>query len=90
MPAEKPRARTATRAQATPDPNGIQHPRDLPPYRWGLIALFLLISVGGTYLAIWMRPQPDIPTFRYELLETRKHDATAFTQGLLIDDGISV
>ncbi|MFT5303901.1 MAG: glutamine cyclotransferase [Mariniblastus sp.] len=56
--------------------------------RWGLIALFLLISVGGTYLAVALRPKTDIPRYTYEIIKKTKHDATAFTQGLVIADGV--
>ena len=56
--------------------------------RWGLIALFLLISVGGTYLAIYLKKQQNqAPRFSFELINTIDHDEKAFTQGLLIDDG---
>jgi glutaminyl-peptide cyclotransferase len=58
-----------------------------PPTRWGLVALFLLISVGGTYIAISTRPKPSAP--RYKAVEINKypHDTTAFTQGFLMDGG---
>ena len=55
--------------------------------RWELIALFLLISIGGTYLAIWMRPKNDAPRYTYKLIKTYPHDETAFTQGLVMADG---
>ncbi len=57
------------------------------PIRWGLIALFLTISVGGTYLAIWMRQQDVAPRFTYKLIKKYPHDENAFTQGLLVDGG---
>lgn len=59
------------------------------PLRWELIILFLTITIGGTYLAIWMRPKNDAPRYTYnkKVLKTYPHDASAFTQGLLMDDG---
>ncbi len=58
------------------------------PMRWGLIALFLTISIGGTYLAIWMRPKgQDAERFSYRVVKTYPHDETAFTQGLVYEDG---
>ncbi len=57
------------------------------PMRWDLLILFLTISIGGTYLAIWLRPKNTVPRFSYEVLKTYDHDPTAFTQGLLFDDG---
>lgn len=58
-----------------------------PPMRWGLLALFLTITIGGTYLAIVMRPRTQVPRFGFEVLKTYKHDPSAFTQGLLVHDG---
>jgi len=56
--------------------------------RWGLIALFLTISIGGSYLAIWLRPKgPDAERFSFEVLNTYPHDPNAFTQGLVYEDG---
>lgn len=56
--------------------------------RWGLIVLFLTISLGGSYLAIWLRPRDQgVDRFTFEVLKTYPHDATAFTQGLVYDDG---
>ena len=57
------------------------------PVNWSLIALFLLISVGGTYLAIAMRPKPKVPKYGFEVLRTFDHDPEAFTQGLVVDGG---
>jgi glutamine cyclotransferase len=57
------------------------------PVNWSLIALFLMISVGGTYLAIAMRPKPKVPKYGFEVLRTFDHDPEAFTQGLVVDDG---
>ena len=57
------------------------------PIRWGLIALFLTISIGGTYLAVWLRRHEVAPRYTYELVAKFPHDESAFTQGILIDDG---
>ena len=57
------------------------------PVNWSLVALFLLISVGGTYLAIAMRPKSQVPKYTYKVLRTFDHDPDAFTQGLVVDDG---
>ncbi len=57
------------------------------PIRWDLVALFLLISIGGTYMAIAMRPKSDAPRYTFEVIKKYPHDDTAFTQGLLMDDG---
>jgi len=57
------------------------------PMRWDLLALFLTIAIGGTYLAIVMRPRTAVPRFGYEVLKTYKHDPAAFTQGFQVHDG---
>lgn len=57
------------------------------PMRWDLLALFLTIAIGGTYLAIAMRPRTAVPRFGFEVLKTYKHDPAAFTQGLQVHDG---
>ncbi len=56
-----------------------------PPRRWGLIALFLLVSIGGTYLAVWLKQGPGALRLGYRIVKTYPHDPTAFTQGLLWD-----
>lgn len=75
-------------------PPSEQPPRDrrpqaqaAPKRRWGLIALFLLVSVGGTYLAVWLKQGPDARKLGYEIVQTYAHDPTAYTQGLLWDRG---
>lgn len=73
-------------APATP-PRQARTPEGKPKIRWGLIALFLLISIGGTYLAIWMRPKKDADRYTYKVLEKYDHDSGAFTQGLVVHDG---
>ena len=57
------------------------------PRRWGLIALFLTVSVGGTYLAVQLKQGPGALKIGYEVVNTYPHDTAAFTQGLLWDDG---
>ena len=61
-----------------------------PPKRYGLLALFLLISIGGTFLAISLRPKNFAP--QYKAVKIRggeyDHDPTAFTQGLVWEDGV--
>jgi len=57
------------------------------PMRWGLIVLFLVISVGGTYLAIWLRQNDNSPRYTFKLIKKYPHDEKAFTQGLLFHDG---
>jgi len=58
-----------------------------PPMRWGLLALFLTIAIGGTYLAIAWRPRTEVPRYNHKVVTTYKHDPAAFTQGLLVHDG---
>lgn len=55
--------------------------------RWELVALFFVIAIGGTYLAVWMKPVNAIPEFGYKLIAKYPHDKEAFTQGLLFHDG---
>ena len=57
------------------------------PMRWGLIVLFLVISIGGTYLAVWLRQYDTSPRYTFELIKKYPHDEQAFTQGLLFHDG---
>lgn len=57
------------------------------PGRWGLKIMFLVVAIGGTYLAMWMKPGPDVLRLTYKVVNTYPHDTTAFTQGLLYDDG---
>ena len=58
-----------------------------PPTRWGLVALFFVIAIGGTYLAVWLKPRSAILEFGYKVVNKYPHDGEAFTQGLLFDDG---
>ena len=78
-PADETPKRTAAERGGSPPP---------PPRRWGLIALFLIVSIGGTYLAMWIKQGPGVRKLGYEIVNTYPHDPTAFTQGLLWDDGV--
>jgi len=49
--------------------------------------MFLVVAIGGTYLAMWMKPGPDVLRLTYKVVNTYPHDTGAFTQGLLFDDG---
>jgi glutamine cyclotransferase len=55
--------------------------------RWGLVALFLIVSLGGTYLAVWLKQGPGALKIGYEVVNTYPHDPHAYTQGLLWADG---
>ena len=55
--------------------------------RWGLVVLFFTIAIGGTYVAVWLKPRNAIPELRYKVLNKYQHDEKAFTQGLLFVDG---
>ena len=57
------------------------------PIRWDLVVLFLVISIGGTYLAIALRPKTDAPRYTYQLIKKYPHDGAAFTQGFVMHDG---
>ena len=74
-------------ATAKPEPSRSVAQTDKRPMRWDLLVLFLTIAIGGTYLAIWLRPKNIVPRFSYEVLKTYEHDPLAFTQGLVFDDG---
>ncbi len=57
--------------------------------RWYLIFVFVVIAIGGTYLANAMRgARNDIPRYTYEIVKKYPHDPSAFTQGLILDDGV--
>lgn len=68
-------------------------PAPAPPsfdfYRWFLIGLFFVVSIGGTYLVTKFRdPAPNTPRFTYEIVAEHDHDSNAFTQGLVYDDDL--
>lgn len=58
-----------------------------PPRRWGLIVMFLVISIGGTYLAVYLRPKTQPDRFTFKVLNKFKHDPKSFTQGLVMHKG---
>lgn len=62
--------------------------RQPPPRRWGLLALFLLISIGGTYLAISLRTRGSAPQYKAVQIDKYPHALEAFTQGLVWEDGV--
>ena len=72
-----------------PEQNHAGSPQASPrrPVRWDLVILFLTISIGGTYLALWARPKDSAPRYTYKVLKKYPHDRQAFTQGLVVDDG---
>lgn len=76
-------APTETANQGSKPPVNMQ-PR---PVRWGHVVLFLVISIGGTYLAIAMRPT-SIPRYTFEVINKYPHDKKAFTQGLVYENGV--
>jgi glutamine cyclotransferase len=59
-----------------------------PPVRWDLVVVFLVIALGGSYVAIFMRPGTGIPRFTYTILREFPHDPNAFTQGLVWENGV--
>lgn len=62
-------------------------PGQSPPRRWGLLIMFLVISIGGTYLAIWLRPKTEADRYTFKVIKKYDHDSAAFTQGLVMHDG---
>ena len=58
------------------------------PMRWDLIIVFLFISITGSLAALWMRPKSTVPRYTYKVMKTYPHDAEAFTQGVVWEDGI--
>ena len=73
--------------QPKPRPESTLAMSDKRPIRWDLVVLFFVISIGGTYLAITLRPKSDAPRYTYEVVKKYPHDGAAFTQGLVIHDG---
>lgn len=55
------------------------------PMRWDLVAIFLVISIGGSWAVLAFRPGISVPVYTYKVVQTYPHDPNAFTQGLLID-----
>ncbi len=55
------------------------------PMRWDLLIMFLAITLGGTWLAIVLRPKTDAPRYTFEVVNTYPSDPSAFTQGLVMN-----
>lgn len=93
MNTKPPKRRTKNSALADAQESGknvaVNTPPPFDPYRWFLIGLFFLISIGGTYLVTKFRdPTSSTPRFTYEIVEEHNHDPNAFTQGLVYDDNL--
>lgn len=57
--------------------------------RWYLIALFVTVAFGGTYLMSALKNRAHVvPGYTYEVLNEYPHDAGAFTQGLVLENGV--
>ena len=57
--------------------------------RWSLIALFVVIALGGTYLMKAAKSWTHVvPRFTYKVVNEYPHDPGAFTQGLVMEDGV--
>ena len=55
--------------------------------RWFLIGVFVVIALGGTYLAQAMKGVSNVQRFTYKKdFKKYRHDKGAFTQGLVWDD----
>ncbi len=95
MAKNKPKRKKDQTAGAFPDASTPTAPSSAPPpaaqgKRWYLIAMFVGIALGGTYLAqaINNAPAADVPRYTYNLVKTYPHDSGAFTQGLYLEDGV--
>ncbi len=60
-------------------------PASRRPMRWDLVIIFLVISIGGSWVMLAFRPGLNVPVYTYQVVRTYPHDPNAFTQGLLID-----
>ena len=58
------------------------------PMRWDLIGVFLFVSIIGSMAVLWMRPRMTVPRYTYQVMKTYPHDAEAFTQGVVWEDGL--
>lgn len=67
--------------------------RDKPGRSWKLLisaylpALLVLLA-GHLAPGAWAEEKPGIPIYRYEVIASYPHDTSAFTQGLLFEDGV--
>jgi glutamine cyclotransferase len=89
------RQQNRKRSKAYPPPSSEKKPAPAQssatrkrPMRWDLVVLFLVIAIGGSYMAIWLRPGGGVPRYTYDVLTEYPHDPNAFTQGLVFDDGV--
>jgi len=77
----------AAAAETDSSKTGASHPSS--GNRVYLIVLFLAIALGGTYVMNVLKNLPvDVPRFTYKLIETYPHDPSAFTQGLVLENGM--
>jgi glutamine cyclotransferase len=53
--------------------------------RTPLILMFVAITLGGSFLAIFLRPSGNPERYTFEIVRKYPHDPAAFTQGLLIE-----
>ncbi len=96
-------AKTQRNRRGKPDPQKPQNPQnssgsfseptapikamDKRPVRWDMVVLFLVISIGGTFLAIQMKGNQPTERLTFQVLRKFDHDQSAFTQGLVMHDG---
>ncbi len=84
-----PSAASQMQAKAAQESSTIEQ-KTGPQSRRPLILLFLAITIGGSFLAIFMRPGGNPERFTYEEVQRYPHDPKAFTQGLIIESDGSV
>ena len=72
--------------EPAPQTTGPTSPGGVRPLRWDLVVIFVVITIGGLYLAIMMRPT-RVPQYTYDVLAKYPHDTSAFTQGFTYDKG---
>ncbi len=61
--------------------------RDLPPRRWGLLALFLAVTIGSLVVWGFTARRSNLDEYSYEKIASYPHDIGSFTQGLVYLDG---
>jgi glutamine cyclotransferase len=59
----------------------------VPKGRWPHIIIFLTIAIGGSYLWIILTNGMNIQRYTYSIIEEYDHDPSAFTQGLVYENG---
>ncbi len=91
-PSRRKKKRTAFAAPATEEREIKRRPQSATVVsnsrRWYLIAVFVLIAFGGTWLVQAIKSRPEVQRYTYKLIRQYPHDATGFTQGLVLEDGI--